>query len=242
MRVVMLGTGTDVGKTYVTERLAAGLRFRASVLALKPIESGVVEGTRGDAQRIAQAAGHPAPLSPWRFERPVSPHLAAREQGHTIDVGAVVEWIEECERASPARVTLIETAGGVCSPLAPGATNLELAQSLEPALWILIAPDSLGVLHDVTATLRALPRTPDAVVLSAARPGDASSGSNAAELETLKIAQVLCVVERDGAPLPLIEWLLARAHRGPDILWKSGSRSDATRWCETLRAREPRSR
>ena len=175
MRVVMLGTGTDVGKTYVTERLAAGLRSRASVLALKPIESGVVDGSPGDAQRIAGAAGHPAPLSRWRFVRPVSPHLAAREQSQTIDVSAVVQWIEASERANPARVTLIETAGGACSPLAPGATNIELAECLEPALWVLVAPDSLGVLHDVTATLRALPRTPDAVVLTAARAPDISS-------------------------------------------------------------------
>ena len=212
MRVVMLGTGTDVGKTYVTERLAAGVRTRASVIALKPIESGVVEGSPGDAQRIAQAAGHAAPLPTWRFARPVSPHLAAREQGQDIEVGSIVHWIERAERAGGARVTLIETAGGACSPLAPGVTNIDLAQALEPALWVLVAPDSLGVLHDVTATLRALPRTPDAVVLTAARPRDASSGSNARELETLKIARVLCVVERDSAALPLVEWLLARPH------------------------------
>jgi dethiobiotin synthetase len=218
MRVVMLGTGTDVGKTYVTERVAAGLRTSTSVLALKPIESGVAEGSLGDARRIARAAGHPAPLSTWRFTRPVSPHLAAREQGQSIDVAAVAQWVEASELANPARVTLIESAGGACSPLAPAATNIELAQSLEPALWVLIAPDSLGVLHDVTATLRALPRAPDAVVLTAARPRDASSGSNAAELELLKISTVLCVVERGGAALPLVEWLLDRAHASPDIL------------------------
>jgi dethiobiotin synthetase len=212
MRVVMLGTGTDVGKTYVTERLAAGMRARASVLALKPIESGVVAGSPGDAQRIAQAAGHAAPLSTWRFARPVSPHLAARDQGHSIDIGSVVQWIEATERAAGARITLIETAGGACSPLAPSVTNIELAQALEPALWVLVAPDSLGVLHDMTATLRALPRPPDAVVLTAARPRDASSGTNAQELEALKIARVLCVVERGGAALPLVEWLLAHPH------------------------------
>jgi dethiobiotin synthetase len=208
MRVVMLGTGTDVGKTYVTARLAQGLRHRASVLALKPIESGVVEGSPGDAERIAHAAGHAALLSTWRFARPVSPHLAAREQGQTIDLPSVISWIERTERAADASVTLVETAGGACSPLAIGVTNIELAQALEPALWVLIAPDSLGVLHDVTATLRALPRRPDALVLTAARPRDASSGSNARELEALKIARVLCVVEREAEAGPLVEWLL----------------------------------
>ena len=217
MRVVMLGTGTDVGKTYVTARLAAGVRPRASVLALKPIESGVVEGALGDAELIAQCAGHPARLSPWRFARPVSPHLAARDQGQSIDLGAVVSWIENAERARGASVTLVETAGGACSPLAVGVSNVELARALEPALWVLIAPDSLGVLHDVTATLRSLPRSPDAVVLTAARPRDASSGSNARELADLQITPVLCVVERDGAGRPLVEWLLAHPQLGLDV-------------------------
>jgi dethiobiotin synthetase len=217
MRVVMLGTGTDVGKTYVSARLAAGIRARASVLALKPIESGVVEGSPGDAERIAQGAGHAPQLSRWRFARPVSPHLAARDQGQSIELGSVVSWIENAERAGGADVTLVETAGGACSPLALGVTNIQLAQALAPALWVLVAPDSLGVLHDVTATLSALPRTPDAVVLTAARPRDASSGSNARELDRLKITEVLCVVEPGGDCLPLVEWVLTRPHLRPDV-------------------------
>ena len=65
MRVVMLGTGTDVGKTYCTALLARGLRARTTVLALKPIESGVPSpAALGDAGAIAQAADHSARLSP----------------------------------------------------------------------------------------------------------------------------------------------------------------------------------
>lgn len=216
MRVVMLGTGTDVGKTYVTAALAAAVRPQRSVLALKPIESGVVDGAPGDAQRIAQAAGHAPQLSTWRFARPVSPHLAAREQGQTLDVDSIVAWIDDAERVARVSLTLVETAGGVCSPLAPGISNIELAQALEPALWVLVAPDSLGVLHDMTATLRALPRQPDAVVLTAARPRDASSGSNAGELASLGITPVRCVIERDGDATQLADWLLAYPQASPD--------------------------
>ena len=214
MRVVILGTGTDVGKTYVTASLARGLHARgpSSVLALKPIESGVETGMTGDAGVIAAAAAHPAALSPWRFRAAVSPHLAAREEGVRLDPGEVADWVRsEEERASP-EIVLVELAGGAFSPLGDGATNVDLALALEPALWLLVAPDSLGVLHDVTATLRALPRKPDAVLLSAARLPDQSSGRNAAELEHLGIADVLEVVAAganscDGA----VEWLLAHS-------------------------------
>lgn len=209
MRVVILGTGTDVGKSYVTARLAQGLRAHASVLALKPIESGVAEGALGDAGAIAEAAGHPARLSRWRFPRPVSPHLGAREQGVELDVADVAAWVAEQEQAAAPQVLLVETAGGAFSPLGVGMTNVDLARALEPALWLLVAPDSLGVLHDVTATLRALPRMPDALVLSGARPPDQSSGSNAAELSRLGIAEVLEVLPpgASGAAAS-VDWLL----------------------------------
>lgn len=208
MRVVMLGTGTDVGKTYVTARLAEALRAQgSSVLALKPIESGVTDAQHGDAGRIAEAAGHAALLSPWRFANAVSPHLAARDAGQRLDVASVVAWIAEQEQAQPSHVTLVETAGGAFSPLAVGVTNVDLALALEPAVWILIAPDALGVLHDLTTTLRALPRAPNAVVLSEARPVDASTGRNARELGELKITPVLSTVTRDGGARVVADWL-----------------------------------
>ncbi|HYP88088.1 MAG TPA: dethiobiotin synthase [Polyangiaceae bacterium] len=210
MRVVILGTGTDVGKTYVTCCLAQSLRAYGSVQALKPVESGVDAATSGDAGAIAAAAGHAPSLSPWRLRRGVSPHLAAREQGLTLDLAEIVAWIADEERRSPAHLTLIETAGGAFSPLAPGVCNVDLAAALSPALWLLVAPDALGVLHDVTATLRALPRAPDAVVLSGARPSDASTGSNAAELSRLGIVEVLETVPRgDSGCAGAARWLAA---------------------------------
>lgn len=208
MRVVILGTGTDVGKTYVTAAIARGLAQRTSVLALKPIESGAPPGVAGDAGTIAAAADHPPALSQWRFLRPVSPHLAARENGVVIPIPDVASWVAEQERQGSRAVTLVELAGGVFSPLAPGATNADLALALDPALWILVAPDALGVLHDVTATLRALPRRPDAVVLSSSRAPDASTGSNGPELGALGIADVLEVVPPGGEALVTVAWLL----------------------------------
>lgn len=209
MRVVVLGTGTNVGKTYVTACVARGLQRVTSVLALKPIESGVDPDQQGDAGAIALAAGHAVKLSPWRLRRPVSPHLAAREQGVDLHSARAAEWVRRQQDEIGASVTLVETAGGALSPLGVGDTNVDLALALEPALWLLVAPDALGVLHDVTATLRALPRPPDALILSSARPADASSGTNASELMSLGIAEVLCGVGAGAADCPeVVRWLL----------------------------------
>ena len=91
---------------------------------------------------------------------------------------------------------VIETAGGVFSPLTESLTNFDLARCLGAAQWVLVAPDRLGVLHDVASTLQAmksLGRSPDWLVLSASAPPDSSTGTNGAELQRL------------GVSVPLIE-------------------------------------
>jgi dethiobiotin synthetase len=216
-RIVLLGTGTGVGKTYFGVRLAESLVLAGrSVLALKPIESGVPERPVGDssestaeptdAERLARAATRAAGHC-YSFAEPISPHLAARRAGASIELPHIVRWVRQHEEATlrdtTLHYTLIETAGGVLSPLGPSLTNFDLARSLEPATWVLVAPDSLGVLHDVRATLlamRALGRRPDHVVLCGARPPDASTGTNRAELEALGVATISAELGRDAPP------------------------------------------
>ena len=106
----------------------------------------------------------------------------------------------EIEWARARGWSVVETAGALLSPLAPGVTNFDLARSLEPAIWILVGSDSLGTLHDVSATLEVLRyrgRLPDHVVLSAARI-DESTGTNAGEMRLLGIAEPSAVLDRYG--------------------------------------------
>jgi dethiobiotin synthetase len=206
-RVVVLGTGTGIGKTTACAALAQALvdLGAPAVAALKPIETGYVE-EGSDAERLASVSygitppeRHPL----YCFSRPVSPHLAARDQGVAIRVETVLEWVAHEEAACAALrrgFVIIETAGGALSPLSEQATNLDLARALEPACLLLVAPDALGVLHDVRATLtamRALHRSPDHLVLSRARPADASTGNNADELPRLGLMAPSAVLAAD---------------------------------------------
>jgi dethiobiotin synthetase len=215
-RVVVLGTGTDVGKTFVTAALASRLATQGdAVAATKPIETGRAARSDGpapgsDAERLELASRsviRPHPLHV--YPEPVSAHLAAKRAGRTIEIGDIGAWAADAEsnlinttlHYTTYRWLLIETAGGALSPLAPGVSNLDLAAALEPAVWLLVAPDNLGVLHDLHATLvamRTLARLPDLVALSAARPPDASTGTNAAELVHLAIVTPAAVLDRDS--------------------------------------------
>jgi len=228
LRVVMLGCGTGVGKTYISRALLGAIRQAGcATVGLKPIETGIrsIVGalpSTSDAQALSRASSHPTarehPL--YAFPDPISPHLAARRAGRVIELSTVATWVRECEAdltlyvsSHRASCSVVETAGGVFSPVSTDATNFDLALALEPAIWILVAADSLGVLHDVTATLQAMRargRSPDHLVLSAARPADESTGTNADELETLGIARTAAVVARDSDEEiePLIRALL----------------------------------
>jgi dethiobiotin synthetase len=168
-------------------------------VGLKPIESGVSPGQLGDdAARLLEASRSPisgrrlrefAP-QPFAFTRPVSPHLAAREAGVEVDVLAAARWVDR----HPAEVQVIETAGALLSPLSDHAVNLDLVTALDPDALVLVAPDRLGVLHEVRSTLvaqRALaPHLREPVVLlQPPAVADASTGTNARELERLGVAR-----------------------------------------------------
>jgi dethiobiotin synthetase len=143
------------------------------------------------------SAGFHVKRSLYAFPEAVSPHLAARTAGTRIDLGAIRAWTEE----HIAPVAVIETAGGLFSPLGPGITNLDLARALGPSAIVLVAPDRLGVLHDVTATLGlAAVRNcrVDATVLCASQPADLSTGRNADELERLGVVRPVATFPRAG--------------------------------------------
>lgn len=181
LRVVVLGTGTAIGKTHVVECLRV---VRPSSVALKPVESGYSgEDPSSDQRRLGAAA--PAP---YLLARPVSPHLAARDAGVTLSLEVILDWVRARSSGLPDETpVLIETAGGAFSPLSERADNAALAQRLDPSALILVAPDRLGVLHDLRATIRGLrafaPGLPRPVLaLCSPEEADASTGTNLAEI------------------------------------------------------------
>ena len=93
VRIVVVGTGTGIGKTHLSVALVAYLaRAGRQVCGLKPIESGVPPGAVGEDATALAAAGvfHVKQPQPYALPDPVSPHLAARRLGVLHDVAACV--------------------------------------------------------------------------------------------------------------------------------------------------------
>jgi dethiobiotin synthetase len=148
---------------------------------LKPVETGgtsdVLELGRASTFHVTRFT------SPYLLTDPVSPHLAARREGRTIELPVIGAWVDRIR--SQAEAVVLELAGGLFTPLGDAITNADLVRFLHPSRVVLVASDRLGALHDVLTTMRAARSDGvaiDAVVLSAPEQPDLSTGTNAAEL------------------------------------------------------------
>jgi dethiobiotin synthetase len=197
--VVVTGTGTGIGKTHLTEALLVALGHRgARVVGFKPVETGFDPGdAQSDSARLERASTFHVKQSGQRFAPPVSPHLAARLEGAAIPIDDLAH--QTVQLRSLADVVLVELAGGLFSPLSMTVLNADFARTLGPHALVLVAPDRLGVLHDVIAATRAARADGlviDALVLSPPAIPDASSGSNAAELAHFVDVPTLLAIPR----------------------------------------------
>jgi len=147
------GTGTGVGKTWVTAALVRQLRSRGrNVSAVKPIETGC-EPIAQDALALARACGAPelahhegfhrgsAPLAPW------AANLAGEPR-----VGPTSRLADAVRAATDAADDAIaEGAGG---PLVPIDATRDVADLMAELAWpvLLVGLDGLGTLsHTLTA-------------------------------------------------------------------------------------------
>lgn len=145
------GTDTGVGKTTAgCALLAAWRKLGLPASPLKPLETGCPPGTIGpDAARLAAAAGtDPARAGLLRFAEPICPEAASRAEDRPIDVPALLVACRE-RAAEP---TLIEGAGGLLVPIAPGYTMADLAADLGARILI-VARTRLGTLNHTLLTL-----------------------------------------------------------------------------------------
>jgi len=200
-RIVVLGTGTEIGKTHASIAITSALTdMGTSIAALKPIESGVPINPKEastDYGSLAAFSSYPAHPPPYALPDPVSPHLAARRAQVKIDFERIAKWVD----SHAAKIVLVETAGAMLSPIDKTHTNLDLTRRLKPDLVLLVAPDRLGVLHDVTAALHAYrtlaPELPTPAVLLQPPPTtDISTGTNADEIVWLGLAPKVFVFPR----------------------------------------------
>jgi len=200
--VAVVGTGTDVGKTWVAARLLSGLRATGLIVAArKPAQSfdPSDDPTARDASVLGAASGESPEVvcsSQRWYEIPMAPPMAAAALGRPVF--GIADLVDELRwPAAPVDVGLVETAGGVRSPLAADGDCLDLCQALAPDLVVLVADAGLGTINSVRLTVGALGESgaPVAVVLNRF---DGTLDLHARNLEWLRTRDALTVVTVPG--------------------------------------------
>lgn len=170
------GTGTDVGKTFVT---CALLHAQPTFRACKPVISGFT-GDDTDTHWLiaAMGRGNIDDVSPWRYRAPLSPDMAAAAEGTQVPYDAMVAWT----RAQATSGMLIESVGGVMVPFDAQHTTRDWLVALGLPV-ILVTGSYLGsISHTLTAleVLKSAQLTVRALVVSE------SANSTVALADTLK--------------------------------------------------------
>lgn len=164
----VLGTHTEVGKTWVGVQLLRAARERGlRVAARKPVQSFALDGSPTDAEQLAAATReHVREVcrASRCYELAMAPPMAAdclrRPRILAADLLAELSW--------PAGVDLglVESVGGPRSPMAHDADSVDFIARVRPDRLLLIAAAGLGSLNAIRLSLGCLPALPVHVMLN----------------------------------------------------------------------------
>ena len=159
--ILITGTGTGIGKTYVTCGLAAALRQRGiRVGVMKPIETGCEERNGilvpEDAIQLKFFSKCESPIeiiSPCRYRAPRAPWVAALEEGQEVNVSLLEKNYQDI--FSNHDLTLVEGAGGIMVPIHKDFNFADLAQKWGLSV-VLVTTAKLGTLNQTLLSLEYL--------------------------------------------------------------------------------------
>lgn len=206
--VAVVGTDTGVGKTWVTAHLVERARAQGLAVAVrKPVQSyDAADAGLTDAEILAVAAGlepgDVCPLNRW-YPLPMAPPMAADALGRP-EIGLrdlAVTWAQGLDLA------MVETVGGVRSPVAHDGDSAALVELVAPDRVLLVTDARLGTVNATMLSLGAMAKWPTVVFVNRFDPRDDLHRRNLAWLErdcgvavetALDVALVRCRSALDG--------------------------------------------
>lgn len=215
------GTGTEVGKTYITGLLLKKLHesgFRCAYF--KAAMSGndrAPDGTLipGDAWHVREVSGISQPLEtmcPFVYETAVSPHLAARLEGDPLELETVKAGFDRLTTRYD--YIIAEGSGGIVCPLRYDEKKIFLEDVISALKMpcLIVADAGLGTINSVVLTveyMKARGLTVKGILFNHFHPGNVMEEDNKIMCEELTGLPVLACVEENAADLDLGAGFLA---------------------------------
>ena len=160
------GTGTDIGKTYVTGLLLKYIRdngynatyFKAALSgAIRDENNNLIPGDAVEVLTMANLDENTDFLVPYIYETAVSPHLASQIEGNPVELSKVRSAYEEVSKKYD--YILMEGSGGIVCPIRYEGKDNKNNIMLEDIIKfldldvILIADAGLGTINSIVTTV-----------------------------------------------------------------------------------------
>lgn len=210
------GTGTDVGKTYVTGLIVRKLRqaelnggyYKAALSGAICDKDGVLQP--GDAlyvRRVAEMDESVENLVTYVYPEAVSPHLAAKMNHRPIDFDRVKSDFERAK--SRYDYLTMEGSGGIICPLRWDNQQHMLLDDLVKRLHLgvlIVADAGLGTINSTVLTiehLRAREIPVRGIIFNKYIPRDIMQDNNASMIEEMTGVKILAYVKKGDTELDI---------------------------------------
>ena len=213
--VFVTGTGTEIGKTYVAGLMAKKLAqanlksayYKAAMSGNERDEKGQL--IPGDAKFIKDFANIEQSLdtmSPYIYEKAVSPHLASQIEGNPVDLDVVIENFEKLKNKYD-YITL-EGSGGILCPLRFDEEKIFLEDFIKKSnlACVIVADAGLGTINDVVLTafyMRENNIKLKGIIFNNYIPGDLMQEDNIKMCEYMSGSKVIACVKKNDTNLDI---------------------------------------
>lgn len=211
--VFLTGTGTDIGKSYISGLIVKKLAeagknpayYKAAMSGNDRREDGSL--IPGDALFVQKTSGISQPLEemcPYVYENAWSPHLASRVEGNPVDLEVVRKGF--LETADKYDYITMEGSGGILCPLCFDERRIQLEDVIREfeLSSILVADAGLGTINSVVLTVeymkaRSLPIR--GIIFNHYHPGNIMEDDNIFMCEHMTGLPVIAKVQDNATEL-----------------------------------------
>ncbi len=153
-------TGTELGKTFLAEKIISEFISRdISIDCYKPILSGFDKNNieSSDSAKLLLACkkkvtnSNIKKITPWLFETPVAPTIAAKLEKKKISYQSLKRWCLIKKKSSNSSFILFEGAGGVMVPLEKHKTFIDLFEDISFPVVLLVGSYLGTISHTLSA-------------------------------------------------------------------------------------------
>ncbi|WHN65789.1 dethiobiotin synthase [Cysteiniphilum sp. QT6929] len=158
-QIAIIGTDTEVGKTYVCVYLMSQLKKQGlTVTGLKPMASGAfikdAHLVNEDALALQEASSVSLSyevINPNVYEPAIAPHIAAKQANKLLTVEKLVAQTKHSLAQINSDITFIEGAGGLLTPLNFNETWADYLKALDIPV-LLVVGMKLGCINHALLT------------------------------------------------------------------------------------------